>query len=409
MPSRCRGWSRGPSRTTPQQALRSWPGAGRSAPKDRGWLGGLQRRIPFDLRGDRDGLPRLGWRGRGLGRPQGPAGALHRAGGEHGVVEERRLAYVAATRARHALLLTASVWAAPSSPRVTSGSSPRSATPGAPVAHGPWGALPAGQARSPRAPAPRVPGDPWPGDPGRGGGGAAGGRAAAPPGRAGARRRAARALAGARRSTSCSPSGRSGAGRDAAVELAPHLSTSALVALARDPATFASTCAARCRRPGRRRPAGDRVPRLGRGALLPGRDGRRPRPAGQRRRGPRRGGAAGMKARFLAASGPAQARRGRDGLETVVDGIAVRGRVDAVFARPGGARFTVVDWKTGPRPAGTRRGPGPCSWRHTGSASPGCAGSPGGPRGVLLRRDRRDGVAGPPGPEELSRVLAWSR
>ncbi|SCL65761.1 DNA helicase-2 / ATP-dependent DNA helicase PcrA [Micromonospora citrea] len=36
---------------------------------------------------------------------------------------------------------------------------------------------------------------------------------------------------------------------------------------------------------------------------------------------------------------------------TVVAGVVVRGRMDAVFARPGG-RFDVVDWKTGRQPSG---------------------------------------------------------
>ena len=35
--------------------------------------------------------------------------------------------------------------------------------------------------------------------------------------------------------------------------------------------------------------------------------------------------------------------------ETVIAGVAVRGRMDAVFADPDGG-FTVVDWKTGPLP-----------------------------------------------------------
>jgi DNA helicase-2/ATP-dependent DNA helicase PcrA len=35
----------------------------------------------------------------------------------------------------------------------------------------------------------------------------------------------------------------------------------------------------------------------------------------------------------------------------VLDGIAVRGRIDAVFPRAGGG-FTVVDWKTGRKPTG---------------------------------------------------------
>jgi DNA helicase-2/ATP-dependent DNA helicase PcrA len=38
-------------------------------------------------------------------------------------------------------------------------------------------------------------------------------------------------------------------------------------------------------------------------------------------------------------------------IETVIDGIAVRGRIDAVFARDDGG-WTVVDWKTGAPPTG---------------------------------------------------------
>jgi DNA helicase-2/ATP-dependent DNA helicase PcrA len=38
-------------------------------------------------------------------------------------------------------------------------------------------------------------------------------------------------------------------------------------------------------------------------------------------------------------------------IETVIDGIAVRGRIDAVFPRDDGG-WTVVDWKTGSRPSG---------------------------------------------------------
>jgi DNA helicase-2/ATP-dependent DNA helicase PcrA len=38
-------------------------------------------------------------------------------------------------------------------------------------------------------------------------------------------------------------------------------------------------------------------------------------------------------------------------IETVIDGIAVRGRIDAVFPRDDGG-WTVVDWKTGVPPTG---------------------------------------------------------
>nr|MDQ6897655.1 PD-(D/E)XK nuclease family protein [Actinomycetota bacterium] len=38
-------------------------------------------------------------------------------------------------------------------------------------------------------------------------------------------------------------------------------------------------------------------------------------------------------------------------VETVLDGFAIRGRIDAVFPRDDGG-FTIVDWKTGPVPSG---------------------------------------------------------
>ena len=104
----------------------------------------------------------------------------------------------------------------------------------------------------------------------------------------------------------------------------------------------------------RRRPTGHRVPRLGGAALRPGRHGRPARPARQRRRGPRR--------RQRPAADEGALPRQRVGhrappeaietaIETIVDGIAVRGRIDAVFRRPDGG-FTVVDWKTGAKPSG---------------------------------------------------------
>ena len=40
-------------------------------------------------------------------------------------------------------------------------------------------------------------------------------------------------------------------------------------------------------------------------------------------------------------------------IETTVAQMAIRGRIDAVFARPGGG-FTVVDWKTGAKPSGDK-------------------------------------------------------
>ncbi len=43
-------------------------------------------------------------------------------------------------------------------------------------------------------------------------------------------------------------------------------------------------------------------------------------------------------------------------VETVLDGFAVRGRIDAVFPRDGGG-FTIVDWKTGIEPDAVRPAP----------------------------------------------------
>lgn len=91
-----------------------------SPPKDRGWTTGIAA-IPYDLRGDVDGLPRLPWQfAPDLGDLERAVLDFHDQGGAHRIAEERRLAYVAFTRARHELLLSASVWAEASTPRVTS-------------------------------------------------------------------------------------------------------------------------------------------------------------------------------------------------------------------------------------------------------------------------------------------------
>lgn len=89
-------------------------------PTDKGWLTGIGA-LPYPLRGDASGLPSL---------PLDSVADTHElrdavdefavAGGKHHLQEERRLAYVALTRARHDLLLTAPVWSTGQTPRETS-------------------------------------------------------------------------------------------------------------------------------------------------------------------------------------------------------------------------------------------------------------------------------------------------
>ena len=81
-----------------------------------GWLGFGE--LPFRFRGDRTALPELAWEpgddGKALARA---ITAFKQAGREHDLEEERRLAYVATTRARSRLLLTGSHWAGQTRPR----------------------------------------------------------------------------------------------------------------------------------------------------------------------------------------------------------------------------------------------------------------------------------------------------
>ena len=86
----------------------------------KGWLSGIAA-LPYPLRGDSDGLPSLPWHS--LRSTHDLKDALEQVaedGVAHRVEEERRLAYVAFTRARHEMLLTAPVWSTGKTPRVTS-------------------------------------------------------------------------------------------------------------------------------------------------------------------------------------------------------------------------------------------------------------------------------------------------
>lgn len=88
--------------------------------REKGWLAGIGR-LPTPLRGDRQGRPDIGWfsvpHTRAL---RSELEELELAQGRFSVQEERRLAYVAYTRARHRMLLTAPVWSTGTRPRVTS-------------------------------------------------------------------------------------------------------------------------------------------------------------------------------------------------------------------------------------------------------------------------------------------------
>lgn len=111
--------------------------------RHKGWLTALDQ-LPFDLRGDRDGLTLLPWRGcPDLAALQRELRDFAEREGARLVDEERRLCYVAVTRARHEVLLTAPVWTRAATPRVTSRfledlvESPEVA-----VAVGPWQDMP---------------------------------------------------------------------------------------------------------------------------------------------------------------------------------------------------------------------------------------------------------------------------
>lgn len=90
---------------------------GKDGPKDSAWLTGLGV-LPYPLRGDADDLPLLE-----CGGAESPKELAERLetfrldAGDHEVAEERRLAYVALTRARADLLLSAAFWGDPKAPR----------------------------------------------------------------------------------------------------------------------------------------------------------------------------------------------------------------------------------------------------------------------------------------------------
>ena len=328
-------------------------------PRDRGWLVGLDS-LPFDLRGDVDGLPHLPWRHLADWDALADAhDAFLRDTAAHGILEERRLGYVAVTRARRALLLTAHVWGEQTTPRVTSRFLTEVREVAAPHP-GPWAPLPPTDDPKPQNPRTAEPVSvPWP-EPPRPGrvarlAGAAGEvHAAVEARRAGAVDSGASRWDAEARLLLAERDAR-GRGADTEVELPPHLSTSSLVALAEDPAAFASAL----RRPMPSPPA----PAARRGtafhAWVEEHYARAAIVDVDELPGSADDDAADADLDALRAAFTASVWAGRTPLEvetsveTVVDGIAVRGRIDAVFedrGDDGAPVWTVVDWKTG-RPA----------------------------------------------------------
>ena len=324
---------------------------------DTGWTGGLDG-VPYDLRGDVDGLPEFTWQDTGDIRAFRDALAEFKsAGGAHSIAEERRLAYVAFTRARHEMLLTSAVWSAGSTPRLPSRFLLELVDRDL-VQRSTWHDMPeTKEATNPRD----VDGDlvTWPADPLR------------------ARREALEA--GVQKVRAAIESGDSDEladpdserGRrlrrllversrgkqhhEAIVTLPPHLSTSALVALAQDPERFALDT----RRPLPSAPA--LAARRGttfhawveqhfqRAALLDITS----LPGSGDRDADLDADLEAMKDRFLASEWADRAPVDVEvALETWIEGISVRGRVDAVFRSGDGKGYVIVDWKTGRRPRG---------------------------------------------------------
>ena len=334
--------------TFPSRAGGGRPGAADTAS---GWLVGLDA-LPYALRGDAASLPRWPWDGaRSLEELTALTAAFREDCGAHAVDEERRLAYVALTRARRLLLLSGASW------------TPGRSTPVRPSrfllevarALGPdvLDELERSAAQTEEgAPPPAPITAPWPDpvDPPEAL------RAAAEAVR-GAARRAARGAppaTGWTREVDLLLAERAASRRPVRdVELPAHLSASRVVAMARDPQALALAV----RRPMPSPPA--RAARRGTAfhAWLEQRWGAAALVDLDDLPGAQDEGAAddaalpALQAAFEASEWVSRVPVAVEvPVETPVDGTVLRGRVDAVFRTPSGG-YEVVDWKTG-RPPG---------------------------------------------------------
>lgn len=328
-----------------------------TAVRDKAWLVGLAG-VPHDLRGDRHGRPRFGWDTAATCDDLASEWTrFTAASAAFGIEEERRLAYVALTRAREAILLTSHVWGTAKTPRITSRFLDEVRAAGA--ASGPWCPMPA---TDPVAANPRH-AEPvevlWPPTPElerhRAAAAAAALIRSAPqesvPGAFSLQQQwelSAKALLAERAASHRPRSGES-------VRLPTHLSTSALVALMDDPVGYAENL----RRPMPAPPApqarrGTRFHAwleeyFGEAALLevdelPGWTDAST--AGDED-------LAALQETFLASPWAALSPlEVETDVETVIGSVAVRGRIDAVFADGDG--FVIVDWKTTAAPTKDR-------------------------------------------------------
>jgi DNA helicase II / ATP-dependent DNA helicase PcrA len=351
--------------------------SGRPPKRSKGWLSDIGA-VPFPLRGDADGLPQWAYR---AAMTQDELDSefklfMDRCGA-HEVAEERRLAYVAATRARDSLLLTGAIWGDGSTPREPSrfleeirelAEDGTHLGDGHQIRVGHWADLPAEGAENPRA---------------------VDGRTASWPDPLEGRREVVESAAelvgaalqdlirqhsGIETDAWPQPATAEEAAwarevelliqeRDATrtgeltVRLPAHLSASRVVALAADPGALAE----RLRRPMPEQPSPQArrgsdfhawlERRFGSAALvdvdeLPGAGDDVEEGEGQA--------LAVLQDRFLASEWASRTAEAVEvAVETPIAGVMLRGRIDAVFARSDGG-WDVVDWKTG-RPPGPDR------------------------------------------------------
>ncbi len=347
--------------------------SGRAPTSSNGWMGDLGA-LPYPLRGDAHSLPR--WEVQAA-RTQGEAVSaledFRTRCSHHEVAEERRLMYVALTRARRRLLLTGAVWGEGSTPRQPSrflaelAELAELADLGRPAGLAEAGPLGVSSTWTPAPPAgatnPRealVRSATWPPGP-------------AAPRRAELQRGADLVRAAQRDADQEGSRSDAAAGwdrevrlllreRDRAVQpcldvvLPAHLSASRVVAMAADPHGLAN----RLRRPMPEPPN----PYARRGSAFHAWLERRFGAAalvdvdelpGAADDAVADGELAALQARFLSSEWAERSPEAVEvAVETPVGGLLVRGRIDAVFGSPGpdGPHWDVVDWKTGPPPDG---------------------------------------------------------